>query len=74
MYRNTTIFLNQSEISEIDYLLKQAPVISPSPNDNSSRRIPDMIYTSVWYRGNEVKAPDSAYRKLTDIFDRVPER
>jgi hypothetical protein len=74
MYRNTSIILNPSEISEIDDLLKQAPVISPSPSDNSSRRIPDMIYTSVWYRGNEVKAPASAYRKLTDIFERVSER
>jgi hypothetical protein len=71
MYRNTTLILNQSEISEIDNLLKQAPVISQSANDNSSRRIPDMIYTSVWYRGNEVKAPDSAYRKLTEVLDRV---
>ena len=71
--RNTTIILNQSEINEIDDLLKQAPVISQSGNENSSRRIPDMIYTTVKYRGNNVAASDPAHLKLIEILNRVPD-
>ena len=70
--RNGTIALNQSEINEIDDLLRQAPVLSRNVDENSSRRIPDMIHFSVRYRGTEVKAPDSAMGKLQEILNRVP--
>jgi hypothetical protein len=72
--RNGTITLDQSEINEIDDLLMQAPVISQNAEENSSRRVPDMIHQSVRYRGNEVRAPDPAIRKLQEILNRAPGR
>jgi hypothetical protein len=72
--RNGTITLNRSEISEIDALLREAPVISDDRNTTSSRKARDMMYYSVKYHGNEVKAPDSAFTKLTEILNRVPDK
>jgi len=72
--RNGTITLNQSEINEIDDILRRAPVISQKAEENSSRKMPDMIHFSVRYRGNEVRAPDPAIRKLQEILNRAPGR
>ena len=71
--RNGSITINQSEISEIDDLLKQAPVISQNETSTYPRGAADMMYISVKYRGNEVKAPDQAYGKLVEILNRVPD-
>jgi hypothetical protein len=70
--RNGTIILNRSEINEIDDLLRKAPVLSQNADENTSRKIPDMIHLSVRYRGNTVKAPDSAMGKLQEILNRIP--
>jgi hypothetical protein len=71
--RNGSITLNQSEISEIDDLLKQAPVISQNETTTYPKGGADMMYISVKYRGNKVKAPDQVYGKLVEILNRVPD-